>query len=96
MKNRQDFAHKLRDVYESQDVIISPREADVQIDNFFETLTLLLEKDNKISIHGLFTVEKKERAERKGKHPQTKEEIVIPAGHRLSLKLGKKIRDRVL
>ena len=48
-----------------------------------------LAKGEKIQLVGFGTFEVRERAERKGRNPQTKEEIIIPATKAPVFKVGK-------
>lgn len=50
---------------------------------------------DKVVLVGFGTFEVKQRAERKGRNPQTKEEIVIPASKAPVFKAGKGLKDKV-
>mgnify|MGYP000352610024 CR=1 FL=1 len=50
---------------------------------------------NKISIPKLGTFEGTVRAERKGRNPQTGDEMIIPSSRSMKLKLSKAAKDRL-
>jgi len=54
-----------------------------------------VEKGEKVMIVGFGTFEAKQRAERKGRNPQTLEEIIIPASRVPLFKAGKEFKNRV-
>lgn len=50
---------------------------------------------DKVVLVGFGTFEVKQRAERKGRNPQTKEEITIPASKAPVFKAGKGLKDKI-
>ena len=54
-----------------------------------------LAKGDKVQLIGFGTFEVRERPERKGRNPQTKEEITIPASKLPAFKAGKALKDAV-
>lgn len=54
-----------------------------------------LQSGEKVVLVGFGTFEVRERAERKGRNPQTREEIVIPASKAPVFKAGKGLKDKV-
>lgn len=54
-----------------------------------------LKKEEKIQIVGFGSFEVKHRAERMGRNPRTKEEVLIPASKTPVFKAGKALRDAV-
>ncbi len=50
---------------------------------------------DKVVLVGFGTFEVRERASRKGRNPQTKKEIVIPASKAPVFKAGKTLKDKV-
>jgi len=52
-------------------------------------------ESDKIQLVGFGSFEVRERAERKGRNPQTKEEIVIPATKTPIFKVGKGLKELV-
>jgi len=60
-----------------------------------DELTELLSNGEKITFSGFGTFEAKERAERKGRNPQTGEEITIPARRVAQFKAGSALKEAV-
>ncbi len=52
-------------------------------------------KGEKVQLVGFGSFEVRERAERKGRNPQTREEIIIPASKVPVFKVGKALKDAV-
>ncbi|WP_026486839.1 HU family DNA-binding protein [Caldanaerobius polysaccharolyticus] len=74
---------------------LTKKDAEKALDAFIETVIEALEKGDKIQLVGFGTFEVRERAERKGINPQTKEEIMIPASKAPVFKAGKLLKERV-
>ena len=62
---------------------------------FFDALAESVGNDVKVSIPGWLAVERTHRAARTGRNPQTGAEINIPAGHRVKLTAGSKLKAAV-
>ena len=62
---------------------------------FIEVVTEELEKGEKVQLVGFGSFEVIKRAARKGKNPQTGEEIKIPASKLPKFKAGKALKDVV-
>ncbi len=60
-----------------------------------EAITEELANGGKVQITGFGTFEVKERAERTGVNPRTKEEIIIAASKAPSFKAGKAFKDAI-
>ena len=58
-------------------------------------ITAGLKKDKTVQLVGFGTFNVKKRKARKGRNPQTKEEIRIPASRTVSFKVGKTLKDSV-
>ena len=54
-----------------------------------------LSEGDKVQLVGFGTFEVRERPERKGRNPQTKQEITIPASKLPAFKAGKALKDAV-
>ncbi|MCO8193369.1 MULTISPECIES: HU family DNA-binding protein [Anaerofustis] len=72
---------------------LTKKECDSCLGAFIETVTETLKKEDKVSLVGFGTFEVRERAERKGINPQTKEQITIPASKAPVFKAGKALKD---
>ena len=62
------------------------------LDALFEVFTAQVKKGEKVSIPGWLAVERTERAARTGRNPQTGAEIAIPAGKRVKVTAGSKLK----
>ena len=65
------------------------------VNAFLEVVTSELKKGEKVQVVGFGTFETRERAARKGRNPQTKEEIRIPASKAPVFKAGKALKNAV-
>ena len=73
----------------------SKKDADKALNATIEAITEALKKGDKIQLVGFGTFEIRERGERKGRNPQTKQEIVIKASKLPVFKAGKALKDAV-
>ncbi|MBR6033800.1 MAG: HU family DNA-binding protein [Clostridia bacterium] len=62
---------------------------------FVEVVSTALKKGDKVGLVGFGTFEVRKRAARKGRNPQTKEEIKIPASKAPAFKAGKALKEVV-
>ena len=62
---------------------------------FVDVVTEALVKGEKVQLVGFGSFEVRKRAARKGRNPQTKEEIKIPASKAPVFKAGKALKDLV-
>ena len=74
---------------------ISKRDAEKAINAFIENIESALKKGDKVQLVGFGTFEVRERAERKGRNPQTNQEITIPASKVPAFKVGKALKDAI-
>lgn len=65
------------------------------LDAFISSVTKALKKGDVVSLVGFGTFQVKKRAARKGRNPQTGEEIKIKASKSPSFKAGKALKDAV-
>jgi DNA-binding protein HU-beta len=65
------------------------------VDAIFETITNTLAKEERIQLIGFGTFEVRERSARKGRNPQTGEEIEIAASKVPAFKPGKELKEAV-
>ncbi len=80
----------------AEDAGISKVAASVALDSFMDNVTKALKKkDGKVTLVGFGTFSKIRRKARKGRNPQTGEEIKIKACNVVKFKPGKKLRDAV-
>lgn len=74
---------------------LSKKDSEKVINATFETITEELVAGEKISLVGFGSFDVKDRGERVGRNPKTKEEIVIPASRVPQFKAGKALKDAV-
>ena len=72
---------------------LSKKDAEKAVVAFMDEVTAALKKGDKVSLVGFGTVEVKQRAERIGRNPRTKEQITIPASKTPVFKAGKSFKD---
>ena len=71
------------------------KSAEEAVNAFVSVVTDSLKKGDKVQLVGFGTFEILQRAARKGRNPQTKEEIKIPASKAPKFKAGKALKDIV-
>ena len=69
--------------------------AEASVNAFVDVVTETLKKGDKVQLFGFGSFEVRKRAARKGRNPQTKEEIKIPASKAPVFKAGKALKDLV-
>ena len=69
--------------------------AEAALNAFIDVVTESLVKGEKVQLVGFGSFEVRKRAARKGRNPQTKEEIKIPASKAPVFKAGKALKDLV-
>ena len=69
--------------------------AEASVNAFVDVVTETLKKGEKVQLVGFGSFEVRKRAARKGRNPQTKEEIKIPASKAPVFKAGKALKDLV-
>ena len=68
---------------------------EASVNAFVDVVTEALVKGDKVQLVGFGSFEVRKRAARKGRNPQTKEEIKIPASKAPVFKAGKALKDLV-
>jgi len=74
---------------------LTKKEAEKAVNAIISVITDALANNDKVQLVGFGTFEVRERAERKGRNPQTREEIIIPASKAPVFKAGKALKDAV-
>ncbi|HHV97359.1 MAG TPA: HU family DNA-binding protein [Clostridiaceae bacterium] len=74
---------------------LSKKNSEAALNAVISSIEEALEKGEKVVLVGFGTFEVRQRAERKGRNPQTKEEIIIPASKAPVFKAGKGLREKV-
>ena len=73
----------------------SKKAADESLKALIEIISEELKNDGKVQLVGFGSFEIRKRAARKGRNPQTKEEIKIPASKAPAFKAGKALKDLI-
>ena len=71
------------------------KNAEASLNALIDVVTESLVKGDKVQLVGYGSFEVRKRAARKGRNPQTKEEIKIPASKAPVFKAGKALKDLV-
>jgi DNA-binding protein HU-beta len=79
----------------SKQAEMTQKDAAKVVDALFETISNTLAKEEKIQLIGFGTFEVRERSARKGRNPQTGEEIDIAASKVPAFKPGKELKEAV-
>ena len=74
---------------------LSKKDAEKVVNATFEAITEALVAGEKVSLVGFGSFDVKNRAERTGRNPLTREEITIPASRTPQFKAGKALKDAV-
>ncbi|SFS94254.1 HU family DNA-binding protein [Marininema halotolerans] len=74
---------------------LTKKDATQAVDAVFDTITEALRSGDKVQLIGFGNFEVRERAARKGRNPQTGEEIQIAASKVPAFKPGKALKDDV-
>ncbi|MCM3571184.1 HU family DNA-binding protein [Neobacillus mesonae] len=74
---------------------LTQKDATKAVDALFNTISNTLAQEEKIQLLGFGTFEVRERSARKGRNPQTGEEIEIAASKVPAFKPGKELKEAV-
>jgi DNA-binding protein HU-beta len=74
---------------------LSKKDAEKALNAFMDSVEGALTSGEKVQLVGFGSFEVRERAARKGRNPQTKEEINIPASKVPIFKVGKALKDNI-
>ena len=79
----------------SEKTYITKKDTRTLVDAVFETIQETLARSERVQIMGFGAFETRERAARKGRNPQTGEEMEIPERVAPAFKAGKTLKDAV-
>ena len=85
--NKADLIAKI-----AEEADLSKKSAEVALNAFIGAVEGALKKGEKVQLVGFGSFEVRKRAARKGRNPQTKEEIKIPASKAPVFKAGKALK----
>ncbi len=88
--NKTDLINKVAETTE-----LSKKDASKALDSTFEAITKALSNGESVQLIGFGNFEVRERAARKGRNPQTGEEIEIAASKVPAFKAGKLLKEAV-
>lgn len=88
--NKTDLIAKI-----AEDAELPRKTAETALNATIGAIESALQKGEKVQLVGFGSFEVKSRGARKGRNPQTKEEIRIPASKKPSFKAGKALKDLV-
>ena len=74
---------------------LTKKDVSAAVDSLFETIQEALQAGEKVQVIGFGNFEVRERAARKGRNPQSGEEIQIEASKVPAFKAGKALKDAV-
>ena len=74
---------------------VTKKDATAVLAAIIDTVETTLKSEESVQIMGIGTFETRKRAARKGRNPQTGEEIEIPASVTPAFKPGKQLKDAV-
>jgi DNA-binding protein HU-beta len=77
------------------DAGLTKKDAEKAVNSTIATITESLKKGDKVALVGFGTFEVRSRPARKGRNPQTKKEITIPASKLPAFKAGKALKETV-
>ena len=79
----------------SKSAKVTKKDAEAVLAAIIETIEATVKKGNKVTLVGFGTFERRERAARTGRNPQTGKEIKIAAKKVPAFSAGKKFKDAV-
>ena len=74
---------------------LTKKDADKAVSATLDVITETLQKGEKVSLVGFGTFEVRERKERQGRNPQTREPMTSPASKLPAFSAGKALKDAV-
>ena len=77
------------------DAGLTKKDAEKAVTATIDVITETLQKGEKVSLVGFGTFEVRERKERQGRNPQTREPMTIPASKLPAFSAGKALKDAV-
>lgn len=90
MANRAELVERV-----ANETGFTKKDVAITVDALFDAIQAALAKGEKVQIIGFGNFEVRERAARKGRNPQTGEEIKIKASKVPGFKAGKALKDAV-
>ena len=95
MANKSDLVSAVQEVLEGKDFKINQKQTTQVVDAVLDSIIGLTGEAGKLQLIGFGNFEVRERAARKGRNPQTGEEIEISASKNPAFKAGKQFKEFV-
>ncbi|WGW11970.1 HU family DNA-binding protein [Saxibacter everestensis] len=86
-KNRSELVSEV-----AEKAGVTQKQVSDVLDGVFEVFSDVVSKGDKLTVPGWLSVERTERSARKGRNPQTGEEIEIKAGYSVKVSAGSKLK----
>ncbi|MGD7047069.1 HU family DNA-binding protein [Rossellomorea marisflavi] len=93
MAKKSDLVSAVQDVLEGKDFKINQKQTTQVVDAVLDSIIGLTGEAGKLQLIGFGNFEVRERSARKGRNPQTGEEIEIAASKNTAFKAGKQFKD---
>lgn len=85
--NKRELAAAVADAHD-----LDNSTATAVVETVFNTIAERVAADDAVTVAGFGTFERRHRAARTGRNPQTGESIQIPAGHSVKISAGSKLK----
>ena len=97
MANKTDLVNAVKEseTVSEAGLKLNKKQTEAVVNSVFEEVVNLMEQDGKLQLIGFGSFETRERSARKGRNPQTGEEIEIPASKVPAFKPSKALKDRI-
>lgn len=92
---KSEFIDELYDRANEQDIDITKKDANEMFDLIFEIIAETVNDEERFLVPRFGTFERRHRKARKGRHPQTGEEIQIPASYTVGFRPSSKLKEQV-
>jgi len=77
----------------AQEADMTKKDASLTVNAVLDTIEKALKNEDSVALPGFGTFSVRERPERKGRNPQTGEEMTIPTGKVVRFKAGKNLKN---
>lgn len=95
MANKDNLVDVVQGILESKEIKLNKKEMGKVVDSVLEGIVTTTLQDGTLKLVGFGNFEVRERSARKGRNPQTGEEIDIKASKSPAFKPGKTFKDAV-
>lgn len=93
MAKKEDLIKSVVELNKGKDISLTKKETEEVIASVIDSIIGLTAEDGKLQLTGFGSFEVREREARKGRNPQTGEEIDIPASKSVKFKAGKDFKE---